>query len=79
LGTLYTDQEELEKIEMKRSSLEIEIQNWIVRYENDLAEHEKIFDDAEEEQENKLASMFILISTKLSFKHQIKINSFSSS
>jgi hypothetical protein len=52
---LYKDQDEIDKIDAQIASLDIEIQKWLNKHENEIAEQEKHFDDFEEEQENKLA------------------------
>jgi hypothetical protein len=53
---LYKDPEELDKIDAQITSLDLEIQDWLNKHENEIADQEKYFDDYEEEQENKLGS-----------------------
>ncbi len=61
LMSMYIDEEEINKIKLEQTKLEMKIQQWNIRSEQDYINQEKILDQREEEEDANLTGLFHLI------------------
>jgi hypothetical protein len=54
LSSFYQEGEELEKIRSKNTHLELDLQEWLIKFEHECIKQEKILDDNEQEDDFKL-------------------------